>query len=168
MNPFWVETDNNLRLAIVLRPRGGAWLDDEIASIKRAGVDDLISMLEADDAAELGLSDEAAACKTAGVTFRSFPIPDQGTPQSTAKFAEFVQLLRSDLRARRSIGAHCRASIGRSSLLLAAVLCAEGFQPDDAFGRLSRARGLKVPDTEEQVAWVKRFRASIRPGWKPI
>lgn len=168
MNPFWVETDNNLRLALVLRPRGGEWLDDEIALIKKAGVDVLVSMLEADEAAELGLSSEAAACKTTGVTFRSFPIPDRETPQSTAKFAEFVKQLRSDLRAGRSIGAHCRASIGRSSLLLAAILCVEGFEPDDAFERLSRARGLKVPDTEEQVAWVKRFRASIPPGAKPI
>lgn len=168
MSPFWVETNNNLRLAIVLRPRGGAWLKDELALIKRAGVDVLISMLEADEAAELGLSNEAAVCKTAGVTFRSFPIPDRETPQSTARFAEFLQLLQSDLRAGRSIGAHCRASIGRSSLLLAAVLCAEGFEPDDAFLRISRARGSRVPDTEEQFAWVKRFAASIRPSAKPI
>jgi hypothetical protein len=42
-------------LAIVLRPRGGDWLDDEVDRIKRAGVDVLVSMLQADEAAELGL-----------------------------------------------------------------------------------------------------------------
>jgi protein-tyrosine phosphatase len=161
MNPFWVETSNNLRLAIVPRPRGGDWLDEDIGLIRTAGVDVLISMLQADEAAELGLSEEANACKTAGIAFQSFPIPDRGTPQSTAKFAAFVQSLRAELRAGRSIAVHCRASIGRSSLLLAAVLCAEGFRPDDAFERLSKARGLNVPDTAEQVTWVKRFASSI-------
>ena len=111
MNPFWIETDNHLRLAIVLRPRGGDWLGDEIALIKKAGVDVLISMLEADEAAELGLSEEATVCKTAGITFRPFPIPDRETPQSTAKFAEFVQVLRGELHAGRSIAVHCRASM---------------------------------------------------------
>jgi hypothetical protein len=50
MNPFWVDTDNQIRLAIVPRPRGGDWLEDEVAHIKRAGVDVLVSMLQADEA----------------------------------------------------------------------------------------------------------------------
>ena len=55
---------------------------------------------------------------------------------------------------------HCRASIGRSSLLLAALLTAEGLTPDDAFRRLTVARGLRVPDTPDQVRWVERFAAA--------
>jgi protein-tyrosine phosphatase len=157
MIPFWVETDNELRLAIVPRPRGGDWLEDEIGSIKRAGIDVLISMLEPDEAAELGLSAEATACDKANIVFRSFPVPDRETPQSTVAFAKFVQEVRDDLHAGQGVGVHCRASIGRSSLLLAAVLCAEGFRPENAFQRLSTARGLQVPDTAEQIRWVERF-----------
>jgi hypothetical protein len=80
MNPFWVDTGNQLRLAIVPRPRGGDWLEDEVAHIKRAGVDVLVSMLQANEAAELGLSTEASVCEAAGIVFRSFPIPDRETP----------------------------------------------------------------------------------------
>ena len=138
MTPFWVDTDNQVRLAIVPRPRGGDWLEDEIAQIKRAGVDILVSVLQADEAAELGLSTEALVCESAGIIFRSFPIPDRETPPSTPSFSLFVEELRAQVHAGRSLAVHCRASIGRSSLLLAALLTAEGFTPNDAFRRLSR------------------------------
>jgi hypothetical protein len=59
MKPYWVETGNQLRVAIVPRPRGGDWLEDELDQMKRAGVDVLVSMLQVDEAAELGLSSEA-------------------------------------------------------------------------------------------------------------
>jgi protein-tyrosine phosphatase len=160
VNPFWVDTGNQVRLAIVPRPRGGDWLEGEIAQLKRAGVDILVSMLQADEAAELGLSTEALACEAAGIIFRSFPIPDRETPPSTALFSLFLEELRTQVHAGRSLAVHCRASIGRSSLLLAALLTAEGFTPADAFMRLSTARGIQVPDTRDQVSWVERFAAT--------
>jgi protein-tyrosine phosphatase len=160
MNPFWVETGSTARLAIIPRPRGGDWLEDEVRQMKLAGVDVLVSMLPSDEAIELGLSAEAQVCETAGITFRSFPIPDRETPSSTASFAKFVEELKAEVHAGRSVAVHCRASIGRSSLLLAALLVAEGFTPDEAFGRLTLARGIEVPDTLDQVRWVERFAAS--------
>ena len=45
---------------------------------------------------------------------------------------------------------HCRAGIGRSSLLAAAVLRVEGRTADEAWQRITEARGLPVPDTDEQ------------------
>jgi protein-tyrosine phosphatase len=161
MNPFWVETGNKARLAIVPRPRGDDWLEGEVSQMKRAGVDVLVSMLQSNEAAELGLSAEAQLCEAAGITFRSFPIPDRETPPSAASFAKFVEELRTEVHAGRSVAVHCRASIGRSSLLLAALLVAEGFTPDDAFRRLTLARGLQVPDTPDQVRWVERFAATL-------
>jgi protein-tyrosine phosphatase len=160
MSPFWVDTENHLRLAIVPRPRGGDWLEDDIAHLRRDGVDVLVSMLQPDEADELGLSAERDACEIAGIVFQSFPIPDRETPASVSAFSKFVQKLQSELRAGRSVAVHCRASIGRSSLLLASLLCAEGLQPEDAFARLAKARGLQIPDTQEQIRWVERFATS--------
>jgi protein-tyrosine phosphatase len=159
MNPFWIETGNQLRLAIVPRPRGGDWLEDDIGHMKRAGVDVLVSMLEAGEAAELGLQAEATLCEAAGIAFRSFPIPDRETPSSTTLFFQFVEDMRAEVHVGRSVAVHCRASIGRSSLLLAALLTAEGFAPDDAFRRLTIARGIQVPDTPDQIRWVEQFAA---------
>jgi len=160
MNPFWVETDNQIRVAIVPRPRGGDWLEDDVSQMKQAGVDILVSMLQPDEATELGLSAEAELCAAGGIEFRSFPIPDRETPPSIASFGEFVRDLRVAVHAGRSVAVHCRASIGRSSLLLAALLTAEGLKPDEAFRRLTKARGLKVPDTNDQVRWVERYAAA--------
>lgn len=67
MKPFWIEAGNELRLAIVPRPRGGDWLDDEIQVMKAAGLDVLVSMLPANEAAELGLAHEGAACQKAAM-----------------------------------------------------------------------------------------------------
>ena len=157
MTPFWIETGTAMRLAIVPRPRGNDWLEDEVTQMKRAGVDVLVSMLQPDEATELGLSTEAKLCAAGGIQFRSFPIPDRETPPSTEAFAKFVQELRVEVHAGRSVAVHCRASIGRSSLPLAALLTAEGYTADDAFRRLTTARGLQVPDTPDQIRWVERF-----------
>jgi hypothetical protein len=73
MKPYWVETGNQLRVAIVPRPRGGDWLEDELDQMKQAGVDVLVSMLQVNEAAELGLSSEAELCEAKGIVFRSFP-----------------------------------------------------------------------------------------------
>jgi hypothetical protein len=54
------------RLAIVPRPRGGDWLADEVARLKAAGVDILVSMLEP---AEAWVRIAAA---------RGLPVPDTG------------------------------------------------------------------------------------------
>ena len=62
--------------------------------------------------------------------------------------------LRARHRAGHSIGVHCRMGIGRSSLLLAALLVRSGTSPEDAFQLISAARGLPVPDTDEQRQWL--------------
>lgn len=159
MIPFWVDAGPQVRLAIVPRPRGNDWLEDELSQIREAGVDVLVSMLQPEEAAELGLSAEAELCAAGGLQFRSFPIPDRETPSSTAAFAEFVADLQAEIHAGRSVAVHCRASIGRSSLLLAALLTGEGLTPGEAFRRLSKARGLQVPDTPDQIRWIESFAA---------
>jgi protein-tyrosine phosphatase len=161
MKPFWIETDNQIRLAIVLRPRSGRWLADDMLLMKEAGIDVLVSTLPADEAAQLCIGDEAAACQKVGMTYLSYPIQDRETPSSTSSFTTFVDQLRRELHAGRSVAVHCRASIGRSSLLIAAVLCAEGLTVQEAFTRLTVARGVKVPDTPEQVLWIERYAGTI-------
>jgi protein-tyrosine phosphatase len=157
MTPFWVEISGRKRVALVPRPRGGDWLEDELLAIRAAGVDVLVSMLPAYEQAELGLTQEAALSKQVGLDFRSFPITDRETPESTAAFRAFVAQLRDELHAGKTVAAHCRASIGRSSVLLASLLCQEGLTAGDAFRRLSDARGIEVPDTAEQVRWVESY-----------
>jgi hypothetical protein len=164
MIPHWIQTDGGVRLAIVARPLGDARVVREIAELRGHGVDILVSMLSPREVTGLRLTQEGAACEAVGMAFRSFPIPDHGLPESDAEFRALVESLRAELHAGKSVAAHCFASIGRSSLLLAAILCAEGWPAAKAFARISDARGTEVPDTPEQVRWVEQFAVSFARG----
>jgi hypothetical protein len=158
----WIEIAQPGRLAIMPRPRAGDWLDDEIAGWKAAGIDLVVSLLEPDEAAELGLCREAGLCRQHAIEFVSFPIPDRGVPLQPAALA-LARLLASGISAGRSAVVHCRAGIGRSSVIAACALICLGTGPDRAFDLIARARGLDVPDTGEQRAWVKGFAEWMRP-----
>lgn len=151
---YWLEHEGGQRLGIVSRPRGGDWLEDEIVALRREGVDVLVSLLTRQEQTELGLEVEASACQNVGVTYLNFPIADRSVPESRAEFRSFLEQVQVALDSGKRIGAHCRAGIGRSSLLIAALLRSRGVSATEAFRLLSAARGLAVPDTPEQVAWV--------------
>ena len=154
---YWIETGLPAKLAIMAAPYGSARLEDEIRTLKREGADVLVSLLTPGEEFDLGLEHERAACDGHGIKFRSFPIPDRDIPESTEAFLKFIDTLHYDLLQGRSIVAHCRAGIGRSSLLLAALLRREGLSTDDAFRRITQARNALVPDTPEQLRWVENL-----------
>lgn len=157
MTPYWVDCGDELRLAIVPRPRGGDWLEDELHAMRQAGVDVLISMLTSAEQKELGLEQEKELSERAGLRFLSFPIPDRTTPEDRRAFRAFVERVNGEASAGGSVAVHCRASIGRSSVLLASLLCLRHWKATTAFDTISKARGLTVPDTAEQVRWVESF-----------
>jgi len=162
MTPYWIDSGEGLRLAIVPRPRGGDWLEDELQAMQRGGVDVLISMLTREEQRELGLEHEAELSERTGLRFLSFPIPDRTTPEDRRSFRAFLDSVNSEASAGRSVAVHCRASIGRSSVLLASLLCLHGWEAKTAFETISRARGVMVPDTPEQIGWVERFAETFR------
>ncbi len=160
MTIYWVESNSSTRLAIVPRPRGGDWLEDELAAVRREGVDVLISLLTPPEQTELGLDNEADACRRTGIQYMNFAIPDRDVPDSRRDFAALLADVTAALNSGKRVGAHCRAGIGRSSLLIAALLCHQGMPPDEAFSKISEARGLTVPDTPDQVTWLTHFFSS--------
>jgi protein-tyrosine phosphatase len=157
---FWIERTRKGLLSIMPRPRGGDWLDVEVQSLAGAGVNVLVSLLTADEVADLELQDEERLCDDRGIRFISFPIADRGIPASIAEAYRLVDILLQELRDGRNIGIHCRMGIGRSALIIACVLKSQGIRVDRAFAMISRARGFSVPDTEEQKEWVKGFAKS--------
>jgi protein-tyrosine phosphatase len=157
MRVYWVEAEFPGRLAIVERPAGDHRLPREIKALRAAGVDILVSMLTYEENVAWGLLDEQELCEKAGMRFVSLPIRDHGLPSSPDPVHKLVDELRAELRQGKSIGFHCWAGIGRSSLMLASVLSAEGWSVPQAFTRISHARGYYTPDTAEQFHWVEAF-----------
>jgi polymorphic toxin system DSP-PTPase phosphatase-like protein len=158
---FWIDAALPGRIAIMPRPRAGDWLAEEVAGWRAEGVDLVVSLLEPREVAELGLGDEAGLCGAHGIAFTTFPIADRGVPASVRRTGEIVRSLAAMIEAGQRVAVHCRAGIGRSSLIAACVLVRLGHDPDAAFGMIARARHMAVPDTEEQRAWVTLFAAAV-------
>jgi protein-tyrosine phosphatase len=156
VRPFWVTS----QLAIVPRPRGGDWLDDEMLALHQAGIDVVVSMLQEEEARELGLDREATAAQEQGLQFINFPVPDRGVPLNTSSFTKFLENLEGLLARGRRIGVHCRACIGRASITSASLLIRSGVPPESAWRQISAVRGCSVPDTVEQHDWVDHH---VRP-----
>jgi len=160
---FWIgETndDRGLTLAIVLRPRGGDWLPDEIQRLKLNGVQTIVSMLEPWEAETLGLALEGSVAEQSGLSFLSYPIPDRQTPSDLSAFRRFAASLAERVRGGERIGVHCRGSIGRSTVMATAILVHLGWEPRQALMDVALARGCPVPDTEEQRDWILAYEAN--------
>lgn len=150
------------RIAIVARPRGNDWLQDEVKQLRNQGLDTLVSLLTSDENAELGLTDEKRFCENSGIRFLSFPIEDRSIPNQE-EVRSLVEVLAGEANSGRSIGFHCRAGIGRSSMLAALLLARLGWPIDAAFDVISEARGCPVPDTPQQRQWAQALARTLRP-----
>ena len=142
------------RVAIAARPRGNDWLCEEISALSREGIDILVSMLTGEEVEELGLNHESAECAAAGIRFVNVAIPDRLVPSDRNAFLCSVEELATEVREGRYLAVHCRASIGRSSVLAASILVRLGWDAKTAFDAIESARGCSVPDTSEQKQWV--------------
>ena len=147
---YWVEAALPGRLAVVSRPR----IEGHFSSLKAAGVDVVVSLLEELEAADVGLADEAAWCRNAGIEFVSLAVTDHGIPASFEAVDDVLAMLKEHIRIGCGVAAHCFAGLGRSPLLAASVLIDHGWSDDEAVEAVSKARGCRVPEMEAQHRWL--------------
>ena len=77
----------------------------------------------------------------------------------------YMQELRTaadKVAAGRSVAIHCRAGIGRSTVLAACTLILLGVDGAVALDMIAAARGIEVPETEAQRQWVLSFPRPVR------
>lgn len=151
------------KLTVFPRPRGGDWLEDEVAAWRSAGVGAVVSLLTKDEEASLELADEATIVGRQGIQFVSFPIPDYSVPASRADTAKLVRQLGDLLSKGTNVVIHCRGGLGRAPLVAACLLASVGVPPEVAFQSIGVVRGTTVPETPEQRKWVVDFAASLVP-----
>jgi protein-tyrosine phosphatase len=155
---FRIDCDPNISLAIVLCPRGDDRLRDELLELKQGGIQTLVSLLEKDEAAWLGLKQEAATATETGFSFLPYPFPDANVPLDSVTFRIFVAGLAGRLRAGEFVGIHCRGSIGRSTITAACTLIHLGWPAPKALSVIEAARGCPVPNTQQQEQWILKYR----------
>ncbi len=154
---YWTQEKFPGRIALVPRPRGGDWLEDEASAWANSGLDAIVSMLELEEVESFGLEREAEFCRLNGIEFFSFPIIDRSIPALDDNLFSLLERLKMLLLQGKSVAIHCRQSIGRASLLAAFLMILFNIEPKEAFRQLSLARGLEVPETEEQRKLAEKF-----------
>ena len=154
---FWVPGPWRGKLFVATRPRGGDWLEDEAKGWRRAGIDVVVSLLEAEEAAELELAREREVAESRDLHFVSFPIPDRGAPASTPDALSLLREIAESLEEGKNVAVHCRQGIGRSGLIAAGVLLTSGIGVDKALEVVSAARGRSIPETPAQLRWLRRL-----------
>src|ERR1043166_8157678 len=154
---YWIKGPWRGKLAILARPRGADWLEDEVEAWKEIGDDTVVSLLTQSEEVELSLTEESDFVRRRGLTFINFPIADYSVPPSQSATRQFINELKERLSRGSKVGIHCRQGIGRSSLIAACVLVTLGESSGNAFKQIESARGVHVPDTIEQKNWVTSF-----------
>jgi protein-tyrosine phosphatase len=147
------------------RPRGGDWLQDEVASWSRSGIDTVVSLLTPEEEKDLDLTQESRVTGEQGMKFISFPIPDRQVPSSQTEIAAILERIDGELSEGRNVVVHCRQGIGRTGLVGACLFVSKGASPEKALRTLSAARGNPIPETDEQRRWIEHY-AAILAGSK--
>lgn len=147
-------------LSLVLRPDPDL-VQETTAFWAKKGLTHIMSMLEGEETEHLGLSEEDIHCARNGLVFEHFPIRDYTVPEDTKACETMAFSLRDKALAGAHIGFHCRGTTGRSPMILASVLVSSGLSVTDSWRRIRTARGVPVPDTDEQVTWLAQFAERI-------
>jgi Dual specificity phosphatase, catalytic domain len=105
----------------------------------------VVSLLETAQARELELVEQALSCQRNCITFRQFAIPDRSVPE----------------RRDKSLLIHCRAGIGRTGLVTCCLLQSLGMKAEQAWALLSKARGVMIPDTEQQRKYAELLLSKV-------
>ena len=113
---------------------------------------------------DLGLQGERTLCEQHGIDFLPFPIADRGVPASMQEAKAFAATLLGHIVDGRAVAIHCRAGIGRSSIIAGSVLVLEGMSAIDALTAIATARRTPVPDTDAQRLWLADFETMVAGG----
>jgi protein-tyrosine phosphatase len=154
---YWLHNfENTSRLGIMARPRGSDWLEEDILSLKRQGVQVIVSLLDRNEIHELGLEKEAERCLNHRIEYINFPIVDRNVPKLDFVFHNFITQLKEKISIGTNIVIHCRMGIGRSTIIAGCLLLRPGYKTDEVIADISKIRGMSVPDTDGQIAWLKK------------
>ena len=141
-------------LYIMGKPAGGEDLEDDLRFLRHLGITRIVSLLEQDEASEVGLSSQRRLCDDLGLAFESLPIEDRTTPPDIDRFLNAIATSYENVMRGDHLVAHCRAGIGRSGVFCCSVLIRHGHAVSRAIDLVSQARGFEIPDTQSQIDWL--------------
>ncbi|HOP21538.1 MAG TPA: dual specificity protein phosphatase family protein [Gammaproteobacteria bacterium] len=153
---------NNSSLYMMPKPPSGSQFPFFAEYLSKKKVDVVVSLLSFEEMNSFSLVEEGSECERHGIEFVNFSIKDHSTPQFFVPFNQLIENLVYDFKSGKNIAIHCFAGIGRTGIVAASMLIKMGYQVDMALIELSQARGLKMPETIEQISWLHRYAEELQ------
>jgi protein-tyrosine phosphatase len=157
----WIESDllGAGRLGITLCPGRrdrGRDLGTDLAQLRAEGATRLLCLLTDSELLWAGVPDLGPRAQAAGLTYRRFPVPDQGVPD-LADAIDLVHWCREATERGETVVVTCMGGLGRSGTIAACVLVDAGMSPDEAIAAVRTARGPRALETIAQENFVVTF-----------
>jgi protein-tyrosine phosphatase len=144
-------------LGLLSAPGPGSELAENLAILRDAHACALLVSLTADfELTALGIADLVEQGGAMGIAVLRFPIANFDTPESPGVLAPVVERILGTARSGGAVMIHCWAGLGRSGLVAASVLAAQGTPSDEAIATVRRYRRGAV-ETSDQEAYVHDF-----------
>lgn len=137
---------------------------ERVQTLLRAGITSFIDLTEE---GELPAYDSLLPELTEQrIRYQRLSVLDHDIPATPAHMTQIVDAIDAELAAGRCVYVHCRAGIGRTGMAIACHLIRGGRANDEALDHLQTLwrqcarsrRWPSVPETEEQVEFVRKWR----------
>lgn len=159
-NTYWV-VEGRFLAGEYPRARDPAEARRRVDAFLAAGITTFIDLTEAHEP----LAPYQPLLPATGVAYHRFAVQDAGVPASARQMADILATVDAALAARASVYVHCWGGIGRTGTVVACWLQDQGHSPDSALKELAARwqtvakvhRQPRSPETDGQVAWVKRW-----------
>ncbi len=139
----------------------GPWdrdLHADLKVLKDWGATALVTLMEAHELEQLGVSELGQATMLIGMEWFHLPIRDVSIPDATFEtaWARLGQALRERISNGQGVIVHCRGGLGRTGVIAARLLIELGEQPSNALAMVRAVRPGAV-ETRQQEEYVLRL-----------
>lgn len=133
--------------------------DAALATLRSAGAGTLVTLMNDAELADNGVADMGLRVAAAGMAWVQLPIADDAAPGADfdAAWTAHAATLLARLVAGEGVAVHCKGGSGRTGLVIARLLMAQGMAHDEAVAQVQalRPKALRHP---AHVAWLAQFR----------
>jgi protein-tyrosine phosphatase len=131
--------------ALILTPCPGTQqvpLDESLKQLKCAGVTALVTLLSDEELQQCGLANFTDAVKNAGFDWFQMPVPDDDVPGQPFEtvWQHSEPRIQRHLASGSSVAVHCKGGSGRTGLIAARLMLAQGVSADEAIARIRELR----------------------------
>jgi ADP-ribosylglycohydrolase len=134
-----------------------------LAAIRKWGATRVVTLVESDELAMLGVPHLGAAMRAAGLTWHHLPVRDVSVPGAAAMtdWRALSPLLHAGFERGERVLLHCRGGLGRAGTIAALLMVERGADPATAIAAVRAARPGAI-ETREQETWLGQ-----RACWSP-